>query len=263
MVQNLGQRPVFFFDIDNCLYPRSKRVHECMSVLIDKYFMTHLSLSAEDATRLHNKYYREYGLAIEGLVRHHKIDPLDYNSKVDDALPLDDIITPDPQLRKLLEDIDKSKVRLWLLTNAYITHGQRVVKLLGVDDMFEGITFCDYGAERFVCKPDQRMFAKAQAEAGVSNAQECYFVDDSHLNCRHAQALGWTTAHLLDPSDPDPATRASKYQIRSLEELRTIFPQFFKSTAQVEAQPVSNGSETAADTEVAPSAAAASNGTAA
>jgi pyrimidine and pyridine-specific 5'-nucleotidase len=56
--------------------------------------------------------------------------------------------------------------------------------------------------------------------------------DDSHLNCRHAQARGWTAVHLLEPEDPEPQVRASKHQIRSLEELRNLFPQFFKTTAK-------------------------------
>lgn len=119
-----------------------------MTVLIDQYFMTHLSLTKEDAYNLHMNYYKTYGLAIEGLVRHHKIDPLEYNAKVDDALPMDQILGPDLKLRKLLEDIDKSKVKLWLFTNAYVNHGKRVVRLLGIDDMFDGITYCDYGKPR-------------------------------------------------------------------------------------------------------------------
>lgn len=115
-------------------------------------------------------------MAIEGLVRHHKVDALEYNRKVDDALPLQDVIKPNPALRQLLEDIDKSKVRLWLFTNAYITHGKRVVKLLEIDDLFEGITYCDYGAEKFVCKPHTDMFMKAMQEAGVKAPRDCYFV---------------------------------------------------------------------------------------
>ncbi len=153
-----------------------KKVHDHMTELIDQYFMRHLELNREDAFRLHQEYYKNYGLAIEGLVRHHKIDPLEYNRQVDDALPLDSIIMPDPELRKLLEDIDKSKVKLWLFTNAYINHGQRVVKLLGVDDLFEGITYCDYGQEQIVCKPYPEMFDKAMAEAGIKDFNQCYFV---------------------------------------------------------------------------------------
>ncbi|KAL8920205.1 MAG: hypothetical protein Q9208_006370 [Pyrenodesmia sp. 3 TL-2023] len=192
---------------------------------------------------LHMKYYQDFGLAISGLVRHHKVDPLEYNREVDDALPLDGLITPDPELRRLLEDIDKSKVKMWLFTNAHITHGKRVVKLLGIEDLFEGITFCDYRKLPFICKPHREMFEKAEAEAGVRSVEDCYFVgkcrrslscnfltflaDDSHLNCRHAQARGWTTAHLLEPDLPEPAARAGKYQIRDLACLRNIFPQFF------------------------------------
>jgi pyrimidine and pyridine-specific 5'-nucleotidase len=144
----------------------------------DKYFETHLGLTEADANALHFKYYREYGLAIEGLVRHHKVDALDYNAKVDDALPLEDVIKPNPELRSLLEDIDRSKIRLWLFTNAYITHGKRVVKLLQIDDLFEGITYCDYGSDKFYCKPHDEMYEKAMKEAGVKSNQNCYFVGE-------------------------------------------------------------------------------------
>lgn len=145
----------------------------------DRYFMEHLSLPMSDAVRLHRTYYKQYGLAIEGLVRHHKIDPLDYNRQVDDALPLETVLSPDPQLRRLLEDFDRTKIRLWLLTNAYINHAKRVVELLGVDDLFDGLTYCDYAAEKIVCKPFEEMYRKAQDEAGVSSVEDCYFVGQS------------------------------------------------------------------------------------
>lgn len=147
-----------------------------MAVLIDEYFAKHLNLPAEEAKRLHGEYYTMYGLAIEGLVRHHEIDPLDYNAKVDDALPLEDIIKPDAALRQMLEDIDKDKVTMWLFTNAYVTHGRRVVKLLGIDDLFDGLTFCDYAEMPLVCKPSKEMYEKAMKHAGVSKFEDCYFV---------------------------------------------------------------------------------------
>jgi pyrimidine 5'-nucleotidase len=138
--------------------------------------MKHLGLTTDDAHMLHQKYYKEYGLAIEGLTRHHKIDPLVFNYEVDDALPLDKILKPDPKLRKLLESLDTTKVKPWLLTNAYISHGKKVIKLLGVGDLFEGITYCDYGQLPLVCKPSQEMYAKAEKEAGAPSTESCYFV---------------------------------------------------------------------------------------
>lgn len=135
------------------------------------------------------RYYKDYGLAIEGLVRHHKVDALEYNEKVDDALPLEDIMSHDPKLRKLLKDLDTSKVKPWLFTNAYINHGRRVVRLLGVEDLFEGITYCDYSAARFLCKPSPDMFKKAMDEAGVSSPEDCYFVGMLHLKETRYRAL--------------------------------------------------------------------------
>ena len=153
-----------------------------MANLIDTYFMSHLGLEWDDAVKLHKEYYRNYGLAIEGLVRFHKIDALEYNTKVDDALPLEGLLKPDPVVRKLLEDIDRSKVRLWLFTNAYVTHGKRVVRLLGIDDLFEGITYCDYGTIPLVCKPQTEIFVRAMREAGVQKMEDCFFVG-TYCNC--------------------------------------------------------------------------------
>ncbi|OLN86166.1 Uncharacterized protein C24B11.05-like protein 1 [Colletotrichum chlorophyti] len=228
-------KPVFFFDIDNCLYSRNHNIHDLMAKLIDEYFITHLSLPEAEATRLTREYYTAYGLAIEGLVRHHQIDPLDYNAKVDDALPLEDILKPDAELRELLEDIDRSKVTLWLFTNAYVNHGKRVVRLLGIDDLFEGLTYCDYAQFPFVCKPSKEMFQKAMREADIDRAEDCYFVDDSYANCKSAKELGWTAAHLVEEGLPQPETKASQHQISHLRELRNVFPQFFKSTSRMTA----------------------------
>jgi len=157
------------------------KVHDLMADLIDKYFAEHLSLPWDDAVRLHKEYYQNYGLAIEGLVRHHQIDPLEYNAKVDDALPLDDVIKPRPELKQLLQDLDTTKVKPWLLTNAYINHARRVIRLLEVGDFFEGITYCDYANVPFVCKPHPDMYAKAMRDAGVEKYEDCYFVGKSWM----------------------------------------------------------------------------------
>ncbi|CAK7221129.1 Putative suppressor of disruption of TFIIS [Sporothrix curviconia] len=211
-----------------------KKVHDRMAKLIDEYFVNHLSLPWDEAVRLHKEYYQNYGLAIEGLVRHHQIDPLEYNTKVDDALPLDEIIKPNEGLKQLLRDIDRSHVRLWLFTNAYVTHGRRVVRLLEIEDQFDGITFCDYSKTPLVCKPHKDMFTKAMREAGVDRVEDCFFVDDSYINCKGAKELGWTAAHLVEEGVSPPRTPASQFQIRTLDELRTVYPQLFKSGTAVE-----------------------------
>lgn len=218
-------RIVAFFDIDNCLYSKNLGVAELMAQYIEAYFTTALNLSPEEASRLQRSYYRDYGLAIEGLVRHHQVDAIDYNAKVDDALPLEDIIKPDPALRSLLEKIDRTKIKLWLFTNAYVNHAWRVVRLLGIHDLFEGLTFCDYGKIPMICKPMPEMFERAMQDSGAGrDVSRCYFVDDSPTNVRVARSLGWNAICLREPPcDPQPDIPV----ISSLEELQTVWSPLF------------------------------------
>jgi pyrimidine and pyridine-specific 5'-nucleotidase len=64
-------------------------------------------------------------------------------------------------------------------------------------------------------------------------AEDLWFVDlildDSYENCKGAHGIGWTVAHLVEPSVSLPMQPACEYTIRNLEELRDIFPQCFKS----------------------------------
>ncbi|KAE9969618.1 hypothetical protein BLS_005300 [Venturia inaequalis] len=232
MAKSIDNRPVFFFDIDNCLYPRSTKIQNIMGDLINEYFQNHLSLPATEASALHTKYYHSYGLAIRGLVRHHQVDALDFNSKVDDAIPLEKFLSPNPQLQAFLSSFDPKKVKLWLLTNAHVTHGKRVVRLLGVEDFFEGITYCDYAEAattgRLLAKPERGMWEKAMREANVQKVEDCYFVDDSYINSKGAAEMGWKAIHFVEKELDLPEPPASQYRIRELEEIRNVFPQFFK-----------------------------------
>lgn len=60
------------------------------------------------------------------------------------------------------------------------------MKLLGIEDLFEGITFCDYEIVPFVCKPQVGMFEKAMREAGVVDVGGCFFVGELTLLWRDA-----------------------------------------------------------------------------
>lgn len=45
-------------------------------------------------------------------------DPIDFDQKCDGSLPLEEMIAPNPSHRKLFQDIDRTKFRVWGLTNA-------------------------------------------------------------------------------------------------------------------------------------------------
>lgn len=52
--------------------------------------------------------------------------------------------------------------------------------------------------------------------------------DDSALNCKKAQEIGWNVAHLVEEGVTPPVPQVAKHQIKTLQELKSTFPQCFK-----------------------------------
>lgn len=225
---------VFFFDIDNCLYRRSTRIHDLMQISIKDYFKSQLSLDDDEAQRLQSTYYREYGLAIRGLVMFHGINAMEYNRMVDDALPLQNILKPDLALRETLQALRKSGAvdKLWLFTNAYKNHGIRCVKLLGIADLFDGITYCNYAQhDTLICKPDVRAYEKAKLESGLGDYKNSWFVDDSGNNINRGLELGMRKCvHLVEDSVDEilGKTPAGSIVIKEITDLPKAVPELFK-----------------------------------
>lgn len=223
---------VFFFDIDNCLYHSSHKIHDLMQVYIRKYIRKNLLVDEVEAKKLNEKYYKDYGLAIQGLVYFHKIDAMEYNKEVDDALPLQNILKPDMELRQMLINLRNSgKIdRFWLFTNAYKNHGLRVIKLLGIADLFDGLTFCDYEKqEKFICKPNPKIFLKALKDAGVKDTKNAYFVDDSYKNCQTAIDLGFNkVVNVIEDDTKLSTVPETCLHIKTIHELPNVLPELFQ-----------------------------------
>ncbi|KAG0377134.1 hypothetical protein BGX24_006668 [Mortierella sp. AD032] len=212
---------VFFFDIDNCLYHKDSGIHDVMREKIEQYFED-VGIENNKVKSLSYRYYIDYGLAIRGLVIHHP------DAKVDGALPLEDILSENPPLREMIKSLKIEKK--WLFTNAGKHHALRVIKILGLEGLFDGMTYCDYTEPDFICKPEAASFRRAMKDAGVVHPSNCYFVDDSAANVDKALDIGWTAVHVAD----DPVkSNFGHYQITNILELPTVLPEFWdeESTA--------------------------------
>jgi len=217
------EEPCFFFDCDNCLYPKSSGIYNLMKERIQTYFKK-IGIDEERVINLQERYFIEYGLAIRGLVIHHEVDPIDYDIQVDGGLPLEEFLTPDPQLRRMIEGL---KMKKWIFTNAGLAHAQRVLKILQIDDLFDGITYCDYSVPDFSCKPELEMYHRAMREAGVRNSTKCYFVDDTAANVEAAYKLGWTSVHVAD--NPQ-ISNFGHFQIAKVTELPNVLPELWEGS---------------------------------
>ncbi|KAF9341320.1 hypothetical protein BGZ91_009497 [Linnemannia elongata] len=198
---------VFFFDIDNCLYPKTSGIQHLVKARIEQYFRDS-GISHRDVERLAHRYYVDYGLAIRGLIEKHP------DNKVDGGLPLEKLLTPNPKLRAMIESME---------------HARRVIRILELEGLFHGMTFCNYLEPQFVCKPDRKSFTKAMREAGVRDQDSslCFFADDSAPNVDMAVKMGWTAVHVMDKFKDLPST-SGQYQIESLVDLPTVLPQFWR-----------------------------------
>lgn len=194
--------PVLFFDLDNTVYSESSGIGQMMIERIHSYCVDVMGMSTEEANDLGSKYFRDYGLAIRGLLKHHQVDPVHYDSYVDGSLPLDSILSPNRALRAMIEALPPSYPK-WIFTNAGITHAKRVLKLLDLEGLFNGIIYCHYADPNFVCKPDHAAFIKAMKIAGVQNSYQCVLIDDSRLNVEAALRMGWK-AVLIDERQSEP-----------------------------------------------------------
>ena len=221
-----------FFDLDNTLYSKHLGIHEEVGQRISLFFQTCLGLPEEECHELRNKYLLDYGLAIKGLLSNFQINPLEYDEFVDGGLNLEAKLKKDIQL---IDNLQSIKARKWVFTNAGLRHARRVLKLLEIEDLFEGIVYCDYCEPNFPAKPDRLGFIRAMRCAGVDKMEDCWFVDDSKNNIRTALELGWhavyleefedTSKMLLDSNAADDKIKS----IRGLSELQSVFPELYKT----------------------------------
>mgnify|MGYP003364995081 FL=1 len=195
---------IFYFDVDNTLYRRSTGIQEMMQDAIYHYVRNELSIPPSTAKHIMGTYYKQYGLMVAGLVRNFGIDPSKYNLMVDDSLDIGHVLKPNLQLRKVLLELKKAQRidKLWLCTNAYVNHAVRCIKLLGIADLFDGVTFTRYDTSaengEIVCKPDRRFFDRLKLESGLGDWQNAYFIDDSFANVHAGASLGMAKVFLVN-----------------------------------------------------------------
>ena len=214
--------PILFIDLDNTIYPESMGVDQLMVARIQEYCVKVLGISPEEARQLHKKYFHDYGLAIRGLIKHHNINPSEYDLFVDGGLPLDGLIVQDEPLRQMLLALPPWP--RYIFTNAGRRHAERVIRLLGLESVCpsERIICCNYEDPNFVCKPDESAFIRAMKIAGVQNSFQCALIDDNVSNVTAALRMGWKSVLVREiprPSDPKPEAIPT---IRTIHELPSV-----------------------------------------
>lgn len=177
---------MLLFDLDNTLYSPERELFSLIDVRINRYMSEVVGIPAAEVDGLRRRYWAEYGVTLQGLIRHYRVDPedyLDYVHDVDVASRLD----PDAELRQSLEQLPQRKA---VFTNGSTGHAERVLAQLGLRDQFESIF--DIRVAQYQPKPFAAPYHQVVAKLGV-DARDCVMIEDSLENLRTAKALGMKT----------------------------------------------------------------------
>jgi putative hydrolase of the HAD superfamily len=185
MRADLRHIDTWLFDLDNTLYPAESGLMAEIERRMTAYVMRVTGLPRDDAYRLQKQYLADYGLTLGGLVEHHGVDPADFHTIFHD-MPLEGVA----QDLELVAAIARLPGRRLIFTNADAFHAERVLKHLGMTELFDGIF--DIGSADYVPKPAPATFARINAEHGIEPRSAAFF-EDSERNLKPAAALGMTT----------------------------------------------------------------------
>jgi len=187
---------VLIFDLDNTLYPAEKQLFSLIDVRINRYMTEIVGIPLPEVDALRREYWRLYGVTLQGLIRHHGIDPEDYLLYVHDV-DVASLLAPDQALRKVLASLPQRKA---VFTNGSLCHADRVLAALGIEDMFERVY--DIRIAAYQPKPYPEPYHAVLAELGTL-PERCVMIEDSRDNLHTAKKLGMGTILVGDGHTPD------------------------------------------------------------
>jgi putative hydrolase of the HAD superfamily len=184
------------FDLDNTLYPAQRDLFSLIDVRINRFMREVVAIPIEEVDTLRRRYWRDYGATLQGLIRHHGIDPEEYLHYVHDV-DVTSRLTADAGLRKSLTALTAP---CFVFTNGSLQHAERVLQALGIADRFAGIF--DIRIAAYQPKPNPEPY-HGVLQALQLAATQCVMVEDSAENLHQAARLGMKTV-LVAQGDPVP-----------------------------------------------------------
>lgn len=179
--------PVWLLDLDNTLHDASAGVFPCINRQMTAYIAQRLALDDRAAYQLREHYWHRYGATLQGLVRHHGIDPHHFLHTTHPLSELGPLLRRTPGLGPMLRRLPGRKV---LLSNSPRHYARHALQYLGIPCLIRGA----YTLERlrFIPKPALSAFRQVLRELRVA-AADCILVEDSLDNLRAAKKLGMRT----------------------------------------------------------------------
>ncbi|MGZ6347837.1 MAG: pyrimidine 5'-nucleotidase [Anaerolineales bacterium] len=175
------------FDLDETLYPSSSGLWIAIRERINAYLRDRMGFPPEQIEVLREQFFRDYGTTLRGLQANYSVDMEDYLSFVH-KVPLEKYLHQDEILRRVLEALPARK---YIFTNADSAHANRVLNILGLQGIFDGIL--DVHTIAPYCKPMPESFELALKKIGSPDPGTYALLDDQSRVTYAAHKLGFYT----------------------------------------------------------------------
>ncbi|NBD28947.1 MAG: pyrimidine 5'-nucleotidase [Alphaproteobacteria bacterium] len=181
------------FDLDNTLYPPSAGLFAQIEPRMAAYVARAVGVDLDEANRLRDLYWRQYGTTLAGLMAEHDVDPGPY---LDEVHKIDfSVLDPAPGLARAIADLPGRKI---VYTNGCEPYARNVLAARGLTQVFDAV----YGVEHagFRPKPEQAAFEAVFALDDLSADRGAMFEDDTR-NLAAPHAMGMRTVHVAPAAE--------------------------------------------------------------
>ncbi|KAI5176551.1 pyrimidine and pyridine-specific 5'-nucleotidase [Pancytospora epiphaga] len=174
-IQNpVGSEKILVFDIDYCLFHNPEQ-KTCEIGTIKNIFM---EKSSQDNDAWHRYFTLTDTLFKEVFFKLFDIHPAEFTTKYEE-LGLPDYVKIDNELVELLK---KSHYRMFCFTNSGRGRASKILKHMGIEELFEAVICTDSVDTEFICKPKQESYDFLVDVLGITDRKNVHFFDDTNHN---------------------------------------------------------------------------------
>lgn len=208
-----ARRRLWIFDLDNTLHNASAHIFPHINREMMRYIQRALELDEVAATRLRQHYWVRYGATLQGLVKHHAIDPTHFLWETHQIPDLPNLLQYENGLAATLARLPGRKV---IFSNGPGHYARAVVDAMGLSGHFDRLYSIESVGYR--AKPDPYAFRQVLKRERV-RPEQAVLIEDSIENIQAAKRLGLRTVWITRRRRP---CRAADHVIASIRDLPAL-----------------------------------------